>query len=157
MWKESDMQATMELADVIIVNYGLHYLVCAHLTSVPRCSERSCCRRLRSQGNVSEHDEMMPRMFKQLEEFASRPGKAVFFRETGAEHRNVDESSAAGGFLEVRAQAQLQCCRLLEVLHPFDSCGGARGRAKWATQIQRRFEDVNAGSARSRTWSWLSG
>jgi hypothetical protein len=27
MWKESDMSATMELADVIVVNYGLHYLV----------------------------------------------------------------------------------------------------------------------------------
>ena len=27
MWKESDMRATMELADVIIVNYGLHYQV----------------------------------------------------------------------------------------------------------------------------------
>ena len=45
---------------------------------------------------------MMPLMFKQLEEFAARPGKAAFFRETGSEHKNVDEKSAEGGFLEVR-------------------------------------------------------
>ena len=36
MWKESDMQATMELADVIIVNYGLHYQVCVDCRS-PNC------------------------------------------------------------------------------------------------------------------------
>jgi hypothetical protein len=28
MYKESDMKSNMELADIIIVNYGLHYQVC---------------------------------------------------------------------------------------------------------------------------------
>ena len=53
-------------------------------------------------------------MFKQLDEFASRPGKAVLFRETGAEHRSVDEKSAEGGFLEVR----VLCPCLLLHWHP---------------------------------------
>ena len=52
---------------------------------------------------------MMPLMFKQFEEFASRPGKAAFFRETGSEHKNVDERSAEGGFLEVRI-CFTHCC-----------------------------------------------
>ena len=33
MYKESDMKSNMELADIIVVNYGLHYQVCA----VTRC------------------------------------------------------------------------------------------------------------------------
>jgi hypothetical protein len=66
----------------------------------------------------------MPLMFKQLEEFASRPGKAAFFRETGAEHRNVDESTAAGGFLEVRTQRRGSKQHASAVwLHPPNSCG----------------------------------
>ncbi len=47
---------------------------------------------------------MLPLLFQQLETFASQPGKAVFFRETGAEHKNVDENTPEGGFLEVRIQ-----------------------------------------------------
>jgi hypothetical protein len=47
---------------------------------------------------------MLPLLFQQLEAFASQPGKAVFFRETGAEHKNVDENTPEGGFLEVRIQ-----------------------------------------------------
>ena len=41
----------------------------------------------------------------QLDEFASQPGKAAFFRETGAEHKNVDENSPEGTFLPVRRRA----------------------------------------------------
>lgn len=103
------MQATMELADVIIVNYGLHYLVragCIRAAASQRSLQSS---RRPLQANVSEHDEMMPLMFKQLDEFASRPGKAVLFRETGAEHKNVDENTAMGGFLEVRSRLTAAC------------------------------------------------
>jgi hypothetical protein len=31
MWKESDMQGIMAIADVIVVNYGLHYGVRARM------------------------------------------------------------------------------------------------------------------------------
>jgi hypothetical protein len=111
MWKESDMEGIMAIADVIVVNYGLHYA-----------------------GNVSQFEEAMPLMFKQacahsmhacectcshafthaspllhthaqcaqLEEFASRPGKSAMFRETNVEHKNVDENSPEGTFLDVR-------------------------------------------------------
>ena len=27
MWKESDMAGTLSIADVVVVNYGLHYVV----------------------------------------------------------------------------------------------------------------------------------
>ena len=75
---------------------------------------------------------MMPLMFKQLEEFAARPGKAAFFRETGAEHKNVDEKSAEGGFLEVRilcfTAAQAATCKLTAL----------RRRVRLATQMQAK-------------------
>ena len=67
-WKESDMAGLMQLADIIIVNYGLHY-----------------------QNNMSEYQEAMPQMLAQLEAFAEQPGKAALFRETNVEHVNVDE------------------------------------------------------------------
>ncbi len=38
----------------------------------------------------------------QLHEFASRPGKAALFRETGVEHKNVNENTPEGTFLDVR-------------------------------------------------------
>ena len=90
---------------------------------------------------------MMPLMFKQLEEFAARPGKAAFFRETGAEHKNVDERSAEGGFLEVRIahRRNAVACKLT----------AARRRARWVTQTQAKSEAVSAGSARRPTKSSL--
>jgi len=77
-WGRRDMAAVLNLTDVVLLNYGLHY-----------------------EGNVSEYREAMPQMLDQLSAWAAEPSKSALFRETGAEHMNVAENDALlGGFLD---------------------------------------------------------
>ena len=67
-WQRSDMAGTQAIADVIVVNYALHY-----------------------GGNLSEYEEHMPQMMAQLSEWVSAaPGRTALFRETGADHANLN-------------------------------------------------------------------
>lgn len=77
-WQRSDMAGVMALADVVVVNYALHYA-----------------------GNTSEYEEHMPQMFQQLSEWVTaNPGKLALFRETGADHANVKEGEPGYSFTE---------------------------------------------------------
>jgi hypothetical protein len=69
-WKASDMAALMALADVIVVNYALHY------HGPPGHPEQK----------MEVYEQEMTGLFAQLEAFGSQPGKAAVFRETGAQH-----------------------------------------------------------------------
>ncbi len=69
-YKASDMAAMMSLADVIVVNYALHY------HGPPGKPEEKW----------SEYEAEMGALFAQLEAFGRLPGKASVFRETGAQH-----------------------------------------------------------------------
>lgn len=62
-WKETDMTAQMALADIIVVNYALHYF-----------------------GQEQEFLDHMDKMFAQLSEWGKQPGKIAIFRDTAAEH-----------------------------------------------------------------------
>lgn len=61
-----DMRGLMSAADVLVVNYALHY----------------------SDFDMAEYEREMRRMFEQVGEFARTPGKAFVFRETAAEHKH---------------------------------------------------------------------
>ena len=75
-WQRSDMAGVGALADVIVVNYALHYA-----------------------GNVSEYEEHMPQMFQQLSDWvAAKPGRQALFRETGADHTNMDPNLPGAKF-----------------------------------------------------------
>ena len=69
-YKPSDMVAILSLADVVIVNYALHY------HGPPGHPERM----------LDEYEQEMHALFLQLDAFARLPGKAAIFRETGAQH-----------------------------------------------------------------------
>ena len=69
-YKASDLAAVLSLADVVVVNYALHY------HGPPGQPER----------RFDEYAQEMHAMFVQLEAFARLPGKAAVFRETGAQH-----------------------------------------------------------------------
>ncbi len=69
-WKQSDMAAMMTVADVIVVNYALHY------HGPPGQPEM----------RMAEYEAEMRGLFTQLEAFGAQPGKAAVFRETGAQH-----------------------------------------------------------------------
>lgn len=60
------MHIQTQLADVIVVNYGIHYL-----------------QGIRPNG---EYAADMERMLEQLDEFAARPGKSAVFRDTTSQH-----------------------------------------------------------------------
>ena len=66
-WKATDMAAQMRLADVIVVNYGLHYL-----------GER-----------LPAYESDMRALFQQLQRHAARPGRASVFLETTAGHEQA--------------------------------------------------------------------
>ena len=69
-WKQSDMAALMSIADVIVVNYALHY------HGEPGKPETK----------LPQYEGEMSGLFAQLEAFGRQPGKAAVFRETGAQH-----------------------------------------------------------------------
>ena len=69
-YKASDMAAVLSLADVVVVNYALHYH--GPLDHPERV--------------MDEYEQEMHALFLQLDAFASLPGKAAIFRETGAQH-----------------------------------------------------------------------
>ena len=69
-YKASDMAAVLSLADVVIVNYALHY------HGPPDHPERM----------LDDYEQEMHALFLQLDAFAKLPGKAAIFRETGAQH-----------------------------------------------------------------------
>ena len=69
-WKQSDMAALMSIADVIVVNYALHY------HGEPGKPETK----------LPQYEAEMSGLFAQLEAFDRQPGKAAVFRETGAQH-----------------------------------------------------------------------
>lgn len=58
-WGRADMTPLLGFADVILVNYGLHYLV-----------------ELQGGGVTTEYDEALREFFAQVAEFAATPGKA---------------------------------------------------------------------------------
>lgn len=64
----SDMGGILTLADVIVVNYGLHY------------------RAPTDEAMLSDYEEAMTHMFRQLEAWARQPGKTAIVRETSAQH-----------------------------------------------------------------------
>lgn len=69
-WKRTDMAAILSLADVVVVNYGLHY------HGPPGHPELK----------LSDYHAQMEGLFAQLEAFGRLPGKAAVFRETSAQH-----------------------------------------------------------------------
>ena len=60
-YKASDMAGSLTMADVVVVNYGLHY------HDPPGQPERK----------LEEYEAEMRRLFAQLDEFAQQPGKAI--------------------------------------------------------------------------------
>ena len=77
-WGRGDMEAVLSLADVVLVNYGLHYV-----------------------GNLTEFEEDAPQMLAQLDAWAAgRPGRRVLWRETAEEHTNVETHQPGSGYLD---------------------------------------------------------
>ena len=69
-FKASDAAGYLSLADVVVVNYGLHY---HGPEGHPELT-------------MSEYEAEMRKLFALLEGFAKLPGKAALFRETSAQH-----------------------------------------------------------------------
>jgi hypothetical protein len=80
-WGEYDMAAVLRLADVVLVNYGLHYA-----------------------GNMTEFEEAAPLMLAQLDAWAAAsqpPGsKLALWRDTAEEHVNVELHEPNHGYLD---------------------------------------------------------
>ncbi len=69
-YMRSDMAGILSMADVVVVNYGLHY-------HGPEGHPEL---------KMQEYETEMRSLFGQLEKHASQPGKAAVFRETSAQH-----------------------------------------------------------------------
>jgi len=69
-YKASDTAGSLTMADVVVVNYGLHY------HGPPGAPERK----------LEEYEHEMRGLFEQLDAFAQLPGRAAVFRETSAQH-----------------------------------------------------------------------
>ena len=76
-WGRQDMEGVLRLADVVLVNYGLHYV-----------------------GNLTEFHQDAPLMLAQLDAWAAQnPDKRVLWRETAEEHTNVETNQPGSGYL----------------------------------------------------------
>lgn len=69
-YKPSDMAGSLTMADVVVVNYGLHYHGPAG----------------HPEQKMAEYETEMRGLFAQLDAFAALPGRAAVFRETSAQH-----------------------------------------------------------------------
>lgn len=93
----------MQMSDVIVINYGLHYPYTV-LTSfqIPHSKQHlqpsqtsgdalihTFLPACRAQKTMSEYRQAMKEMFEHVAPFAATPGKAFIFRETAAEHRHI--------------------------------------------------------------------
>lgn len=107
-----DQISQLEVADVLIINHGHHYL-----------SQEFEDRQI--------YTKHMREMFRQLQRTASTPGKAVLFRETSAQHFST--TGAFAGWQQAHP-AKNSTCRCSPLLPEFED----QNNVKWQNLAVRR-------------------
>ena len=99
-YQRSDLAGTLSMADVVVVNYGLHY------HDPPG----------QKGGKMAVYEAEMRALFRQLDAFAQQPGKAAVFRETSAQHFVGTGSYAGDEQAHPRVGSPCKCAAMSEAV-----------------------------------------